>query len=65
MLLNILFYRGRKAVEDMADYVSSEEKRQKAVIENYEANNRLLINLQSGITTLLEKLKDVKLKPVS
>ncbi|KAL4218736.1 hypothetical protein ACF0H5_021324 [Mactra antiquata] len=55
--------RGRKAVEAMAEYVHAEEMRRNNAVDTYQRNNKLLINLQSGITTLLEKLKEVRLKP--
>ncbi|XP_052789281.1 outer dynein arm-docking complex subunit 3-like [Mya arenaria] len=55
--------RGCKAVEDMAGYLKYEENRRNTAVENYQRNNKLHINLQSGTTTLLEKLKEVRLKP--
>ncbi|XP_052224545.1 outer dynein arm-docking complex subunit 1-like isoform X2 [Dreissena polymorpha] len=55
--------RGRKALEDMAEYLKEQETRRNNAIENYHRNNKLLLNLLSGTTTLFEKLKDIRLKP--
>ena len=51
--------------EDMAEYMREEEEIRDTVVEEYQRNEKLLLNLQSGIATLFEKLKDVRLKPVS
>lgn len=49
----------------MTEYLAEEEARARAAKDNYDKHNKLLLNLQSGIATLLDKLKDVRLKPVS
>ncbi|KAL5011823.1 hypothetical protein ScPMuIL_010374 [Solemya velum] len=55
--------RGRKLVEEMQEYARNEEKRSDRSVETMQRKERLLLDLQSGIATLFEKLKDVKLKP--
>ena len=49
----------------MANYVQDVEKQRNKAVESYQAHNKLLMNLQSGTATILEKLKEVRLKPVS
>jgi hypothetical protein len=48
----------------MANYVQEQEKKRNMTVEAYQRDNKLLMNLQSGTATILEKLKDVRLKPV-
>ncbi|XP_060557490.1 outer dynein arm-docking complex subunit 3-like [Ruditapes philippinarum] len=55
--------QGRNAVESMANYVQEQEKKRDMVVEAYQRDNKLLMDLQSGTATILEKLKDVRLKP--
>ena len=52
-------------LEDMAEFMREEEEKRNKAIDQYQSNEKLLFNLQSGIATLFEKLKDVVLKPVS
>lgn len=65
VILSNFHFRGRRALEDMANYLEDLEKRHTDIIESYRRHNKLFMNLQSGIATLLEKLKEVRLKPVS
>ena len=51
-------------LEDMAEYMQAEEDARNTAVELEESNEKLLVNIQNGIATLLEKLKDVRLKPV-
>ena len=51
-------------VEEMEEYVKKEEADCREAVCTMRANEKLLLDLQSGIATLYEKLKDVKLKPV-
>ncbi|KAK3087858.1 hypothetical protein FSP39_011599 [Pinctada imbricata] len=55
--------KGRRLVDEMEEYVKEEETNCREALANMRANEKLLLDLQSGITTLFEKLKDVKLKP--
>ena len=52
-------------LEDMAAYMRGEERARNLAVDQQESNDKLLINIQTGIATLFEKLKDVRLKPVS
>jgi hypothetical protein len=61
----MLSIRGRKMVEELQEFVASEEKLCKECVEEAQANEKLLIDLQFGISTLYNKLSEVKLKPVS
>ncbi|KAJ8321288.1 hypothetical protein KUTeg_001146 [Tegillarca granosa] len=54
---------GRKLVEAMQDYMKTEEKQRDHNVKEMLKNEKLLLDLQSGITTLNEKLSNVKLKP--
>lgn len=55
--------KGRKVIEDMAEHMENEEETKDRVVEECQLNEKLLLNLQSGIATLFEKLKDVRLRP--
>lgn len=55
--------KGRKVLEDMAEYMQAEENARNTAVDLEESNEKLLINIQTGIATLFEKLKDVRLKP--
>ncbi|XP_056009397.1 outer dynein arm-docking complex subunit 3-like [Ostrea edulis] len=55
--------RGRKMVEELQEFVVSEEKMYTESMEEARTNEKLLIDLQFGINTLYDKLSEVKLKP--
>ncbi|XP_062582302.1 outer dynein arm-docking complex subunit 3-like [Saccostrea cucullata] len=55
--------KGRKMVDEMQEFVAKEEKNCAEAVQGMEANEKLLIDLQFGIATLYDKLKEVKLKP--
>lgn len=57
--------RGRKMVEDMQEFVAKDDKENVEALKELQTNEKLLVDLQFGIATLYDKLKDVKLKPVS
>ena len=44
--------------------MQTEENARTMAVDLEESNDKLLINIQTGIATLFEKLKDVRLKPV-
>lgn len=52
-------------VEELQEFVVSEEKMYTESMEEARTNEKLLIDLQFGINTLYDKLSEVKLKPVS
>ena len=52
-------------LEDMAEFMRQEELKRNTDVDQFQNNEKLLLNLQSGIATLFEKLKEVILKPVS
>lgn len=52
-------------VDDMHEFVAKDEKKCAEAVKEMQENEKLLIDLQFGIATLYDKLKDVKLKPVS
>ena len=49
----------------MAEFMRQEELKRNTDVDQFQNNEKLLLNLQSGIATLFEKLKEVILKPVS
>lgn len=49
----------------MHEFVAKDEKKCAEAVKEMQENEKLLIDLQFGIATLYDKLKDVKLKPVS
>ncbi|XP_067661818.1 outer dynein arm-docking complex subunit 3-like [Haliotis asinina] len=55
--------KGRQLVDDMEDYASKEEKRRVKSLETLDKKDKLLLDLQKGIATLFDKLKEIKLKP--
>lgn len=55
--------KGRRMVEGMVEYLQEVETRHNNIVDDYQQHNKLLLNVQSGTATLLEKLKDVRLKP--
>lgn len=55
--------KGRKMVDDMHEFVAKDEKKCAEAVKEMQENEKLLIDLQFGIATLYDKLKDVKLKP--
>lgn len=52
-------------VEDVQEYVKKEETSRDDCLTEMVVNEKLLLDLQSGIATLYEKLKEIRLKPVS
>lgn len=60
----VVFNRGRKVIDEMQDYVYKEEETRDACQAELETNEKLLLDLQSGIATLYEKLSEIRLKPV-
>lgn len=52
-------------VDDMHGFVAKDERKCAEAVKDMQENEKLLIDLQFGIATLYDKLKDVKLKPVS
>lgn len=52
-------------VDDMHEFVAKDERKCAEAVKEMQENEKLLIDLQFGIATLYDKLKDVKLKPVS
>ena len=58
-------FRGEKLLEDMESKIESQEEKKKQLECDLEKNGGCFVNIKSGIFTLLEKLRDVKLKPVS
>lgn len=61
----VVLIRGRKMVDDMHEFVAKDEMKCAEAVKEMKENEKLLIDLQFGIATLYDKLKDVKLKPVS
>nr|XP_034300244.1 coiled-coil domain-containing protein 151 [Crassostrea gigas] len=55
--------KGRKMVDDMHEFVAKDERKCAEAVKDMQENEKLLIDLQFGIATLYDKLKDVKLKP--
>ncbi|XP_022325699.2 outer dynein arm-docking complex subunit 3-like [Crassostrea virginica] len=55
--------KGRKMVEDMQEFVAKDDKENVEALKELQTNEKLLVDLQFGIATLYDKLKDVKLKP--
>ncbi|XP_076091241.1 outer dynein arm-docking complex subunit 3-like [Mytilus galloprovincialis] len=55
--------KGRKMVEDVQEYVKKEETSRDDCLTEMTVNEKLLLDLQSGIATLYEKLKEIRLKP--
>lgn len=49
----------------MHEFVAKDERECTEAVKDMQENEKLLIDLQFGIATLYDKLKDVKLKPVS
>lgn len=49
----------------MHEFVAKDERKCAEAVKDMQENEKLLIDLQFGIATLYDKLKDVKLKPVS
>lgn len=48
----------------MQDYVHKEEAARELCQSQLSTNEKLLLDLQSGIATLYEKLSEIRLKPV-
>ncbi|XP_048245535.1 outer dynein arm-docking complex subunit 3-like [Haliotis rufescens] len=55
--------KGRLLVDGMEDYACSEEKRRVMSLDMLDKKDKLLLDLQKGIATLFDKLKEIKLKP--
>jgi len=65
--VTVLFavYSGRKALDDMAEYLQQQQTIHDQALHDYARDNKLLLKLQSGVAMMLEKLKDIRLKLVS
>ncbi|ESO83906.1 hypothetical protein LOTGIDRAFT_236403 [Lottia gigantea] len=55
--------KGRQLVDNMEDVALKEKEKREAAMSEMTKKEKLLIDLQNGISTLFEKLKDIKLKP--
>ncbi|OWF39919.1 hypothetical protein KP79_PYT04256 [Mizuhopecten yessoensis] len=60
---NCLRFRARQIINDLQDRLEEKEKALDNTNEDLKVSDALLLDIQSGIATLNEKLKDVKLKP--
>lgn len=52
-------------IETLQDIVTEKEESSVTKVDELLGKEKLFLDLQSGIATLYEKLKNVKLKPVS
>jgi len=64
MATTTLCYRGRKIEEELHDSLVEKDAQKDTFIETMTNSDRLLLDLQCGIATLYEKLKNIRLKPV-
>ncbi|XP_033732656.1 coiled-coil domain-containing protein 151-like [Pecten maximus] len=55
--------RARQILDDIQDDLAEKEKTREKTNKSLQVSDSLLLDIQSGIATLNEKLKDVKLKP--
>ena len=58
-----IMFRSRKLLDDTHEYLLIEENRLQATRDLLDRNGKLLADVKVGVTTLLDKLTHIKLKP--
>ena len=63
MNVGVLARRNRKLLDDTHEFLMTEERRLETTTRELDKNGKLLADVKIGVSTLLDKLSQVKLKP--